>query len=964
MLGLCMGVLPHAFVNLSYAATSPSSPSVTSQQQAAATQEVPDTKKKRAKKPSSPPLRYSEISITVFVGGSSEKTTTVIRQRKSDGALVASGKDIRLWGKAVGSKFAQQAQPNRHYSLKQFPKFRHYYETDLRRLYLGSAAELALGIRSKPGGQVVAQKSKHHEARKRCEFLTDGVLNDNKVGYQSALLNVHINGIDLKTAYQFIKRPCGPLLAPILEMRNWRIKVAGKANVLVDDIHWLNLDEFDGIRYEINETTQEIFLRVEPQHFASIELDFAPQYKPITRSAKGGFLNYGLTGTRSSGESSTSFGGLLEVGAFAPLGVVTSNWILSRTGGNSSIDHTRLKTQFVKDFALDTKRLTLGDVDGEAGAWGIGYRMGGIQFGTNFGTQPGSQISPVESLAILADQPTILRVINRQVDPLTDENSSAGVYYNHQQTLPYGPLEVYNLPTFSNGIYTLQGVTADGSTVSSSQNYYYNQGLLKQGLHDYSVELGLIRQGGFSDTYNVPIFTATERYGINRYLTAEGRIEYGDDVVSYGLNLATVVPWAGVLTTTLAQGHAVKGSTGSKGFQSIRLSNRYRRLNYNLNFRHFDRRFIHPGESKSKINNQRHTYAAGVSSRLPWNDTITLGYSAASTRNARFSDSASIGYTLNSIGAASATLLYRQELHQNDNWVAVASVSINLDAISRGLGLGGRRAADSQRLFTPQNSNLSISANKNNSSDLNSTFRLSTSASEDLTSYGVGLRGPLIGKSPYVLDGNYSNRYFISNASITDFDGRQAYSASIAGGIGFIGGGAYFSQPLTDAFGLVDLGEDAANVRVNGVRTNKRGRALIPSLQAYFDNRVAVNLQDLPLSAQVDEIASIVRPHFRSGIHIRQDIPYETDMLVQVVLEHNGEKVALPFAAEVRLDDIEEAFPVGNDGYVYLVGVGENSSIEVNYRNQKCVIAVPFPEELEPDEIPELGPFLCEGVKL
>ncbi len=944
-------------------------------------------------------VRYTATPARVLINSSASSERVTLQRRKYDQVLVARGTDVRRWGEAVKSDRTQRVKDDRWYSLEQFPDLKHSFDPASRTLYIGSAYANSLkpqsgeptqqdrittaGLTPTTGGNntnsddsffggdfspgkasrpTVPADSAQKPARDSCEFLTDSVLNANKVNYQSLLLNVHINGVDLKSSHQFIRRPCGPLLAPILDMRDWRIKVKGKNNVLIDDVNWLNLEDFPGIGYEVNTATQEIFLTVKPELFASIELDFAPLYQPANRSAKGAFFNYGVNASRSSsGGADTIYSGVAELGAFAPIGVITSSWALSQVSGN--FDSIRLATTFVKDFPLDVQRLSAGDITAKPGAWGIGYRLGGIQFGTNYGTQPGSQISPVETISILADTPMLVRVLNRQSGPFTDEIDSTGVYYNRQQTLPFGPLVVNNLPTFGNGIYSVQGIAADGSVVQESQRYFFNQGLLKQGLHDYSVEIGKLRVGGFTDDYDTPIFTATERYGFSRRFTGEARIEYGDDVIAYGLSGSTAIPWVGALTTTIAQGQPTNGSFSSRGFQSASLTNRYRRLNYNLNFRHFDRQFIHPGESKDKVNTQRHSYAASVSSRLPWNDTVSLGYNAASSRAARFRDSLSLGYTFNTFALASATFLFRQELHQDDDWLAVASLSVNLESIARLVGTGSNRRRREGRLFTPQGSNLSIFASKDNDSDISSSLRLSTNASRDSESYGLSYRAPLLGDGPYGLSGNYSNRYFNINANVTEFNDTQTYSAGINGGMAYMGGGLYFTRPLTTAFGLVDLGEDAAGVRVNGIRTNQKGKVLIPNLQSYFDNTIRVNIEDLPLSAQLEEITTTVRPHFRSGVFVTQEIPYVTDMLVQVVLSDGSKQLPLPYAAEVALDDNSELFPVGDDGYIYLVGVVETSVIRVTYKNQSCTIKVPFPDELEPDEIPELGPFACEGVK-
>ena len=779
------------------------------------------------------------------------------------------------------------------------------------------------------------------------------------VTYKSSLLNVAINGVELQDTQLFLQRPCGDLLVSILAMRNWRVKVTDTPNVLIDSIHWMSLDTFAGLSYEIDAETQRINMTIAADKFTAIELDFAPEYRPTAQSAAGGFLNYGIAAATSSTADDIQYAGNLELGAFGSAGVLTSNWALSLIDGES--DAIRIATTFTRDYPLATRQLRIGDINARPGAWGLGYRLGGIQFGSNFSTQPGAQFSPVESLILLADNPTPLQISNQQVGPGTNPETNTGVYFNSLRPLPYGPLQVTNLPTFGNGVYSVKGVDINGNEIGSSNAYYYNRGLLRQGLHSYSAEIGLIRQGGFSDQYATPVITATDRYGVNRALTVEGRVEYGDDVIAYGLNAAAAIPWAGVLNATWAQGQPTHGSSSSRSFQSLGLSNRFRRFSYDLNYRRFDRHFIHPGEAKDKVNNQRHNYTAGISTRLPWRDSISFGYDASSNRNQRFRDAATLSYRLSSLNIASATLLYRQNLHQTDDWLALASISLNFRELTRGLGIGSNRRSTRSQLFSPDNSTFSSSISQQSDGDLTGSYRLSTAASRDLRSYSLGFRGPLFEDGSYGVNGNFSNQYFNSNANIIFNDGQQTYSAGLNGGMALIGDSLFLTRPLFNAFALVDLGEDASGVRVNGVRSGSDGRVLVPNLQPYFDNQIAVSLRDLPLNAQVANLSTTVRPRFRSGVLIRKEIPYLTDMLVQVVLDDSA-NTPLPYAATAKLNENSELLPIGDDGLIYVVDVIENSQLQVRYKDKSCRIELPFPENLQTDEIPEYGPLVCEGV--
>jgi len=47
-------------------------------------------------------------------------------------------------------------------------------------------------------------------------------------------------------------------------------------------------------------------------------------------------------------------------------------------------------------------------------------------------------------------------------------------------------------------------------------------------------------------------------------------------------------------------------------------------------------------------------------------------------------------------------------------------------------------------------------------------------------------------------------------------------------------------------------------------------------------------------------------------------------------------------------------------GEVYVTGLEANNELKVSWREQSCVVAVPFPPSSDP--LPDLGTFVCSGV--
>ncbi|NEU34107.1 fimbrial biogenesis outer membrane usher protein, partial [bacterium LRH843] len=90
-----------------------------------------------------------------------------------------------------------------------------------------------------------------------------------------------------------------------------------------------------------------------------------------------------------------------------------------------------------------------------------------------------------------------------------------------------------NVP-FINGKGEAVIVTTDsvGRQVATSVPFYISNTLLKPGLLDYSVSIGQIREdyGIKNFEYGKFASSADARYGINDWLTAEGRVEFSDSI--------------------------------------------------------------------------------------------------------------------------------------------------------------------------------------------------------------------------------------------------------------------------------------------------------------------------------------------------------------------------------------------------------------------------------------------------
>jgi outer membrane usher protein len=192
--------------------------------------------------------------------------------------------------------------------------------------------------------------------------------------------------------------------------------------------------------------------------------------------------------------------------------------------------------------------------------------------------------------------------------------------------------------------------------------------------------------------------------------------------------------------------------------------------------------------------------------------------------------------------------------------------------------------------------------------------------------------------------------------------GETAYRASASGGVAVLGGNAFLSRSITDSFAVVQV-PDYPNVRVYTdnqliTHTNAAGSALLPRLRPYQNNPIRIEQADLPLDAQIDEVQLNVVPYFRSGLVLNFPVKRSRGALITVRLE-SGE--LLPAGAIARIDGQQEKFPAALRGEIYLSNLESRNQLQISWQDQSCEFEVVFPETAEP--VPNLGTYLCEGVK-
>ncbi|HUR41150.1 MAG TPA: fimbria/pilus outer membrane usher protein [Verrucomicrobiae bacterium] len=776
--------------------------------------------------------------------------------------------------------------------------------------------------------------------------------------YVPRLLRVTVNGINTRQEYLFLQRRCGALLARRQDMEALRVKTAGAPTVEINGDPYLNLNRYPKLVYVLDESGQALEIDGEPEIFyptvINLEQDRLAATGPVL---PGGFLNYGLfTNDRVEG-GNRGFTGSATLGVFGEPGVLVSDWLGYKFDTVERV--VRLGTTFFRDYPERISTLRIGDVYSRGGAFGGSASLGGVQYGTNFSTRPYLITTPVEMMEAATRRMAVVNLFNAEFDD--PERQSRAAFLSGIATAPHGPVEILNIPTYQNGEYVLTLRDQLGREYTVRQAFFFNQGLLRQGLHDFSYEAGARRLRGDRDEYGDAFAAATHRYGFSTRFTGEGHAEVTEDIQALGATGSLVVPRVGVLSASLAGSHA--GGAGSGLYGALTLENRYRDTGYAARTECRSESFFRASEDPAVGDPLMCRGFASVSYALTPFDSVAVSAAGATLRGAAAD---SLGYRLGYVtrrwpGLNLTAFVGLTEQPQRDESFGVLA-SASFATLRDWAGAPASRPQPAS-LLDPRRVQGNLAVEGGRHRQVNARARVSSNARVGEHDFGVQAGTSLGGAALQTLSGSWSNRYLVSSVGVSHTDSDDYYTAGGASGLVYMDGGLYPARPLTGSFAVVKLGPEHAGVRVNSYRADADGDVLVSPMQPHRENPVVINGADLPMNARFDGLNLAATPRFRSGVILRPGIRVLRDALLTVQLRGaDGAVVPLPPGGYATLPESDELFPVGEAGALYVIGLQAATKVTVHWNNQQCTLDIALSGAPPVDAIPELGPYVCEGI--
>lgn len=709
----------------------------------------------------------------------------------------------------------------------------------------------------------------------------------------------------------------GRLLLSEGDLGRWPLRPADAARETYFQESWYSLDAL-GIEYELDSRRMTLEMQAPARLFASHALPGVRRERlQPTSSRPGAFINYDYSLSHSDGDSRGT--GLFELGVFNGWGSGTTS-ALSRHGGNISGEAlTRMDSRWRRDSPERMRTLVLGDTITGGTEWSGNARIGGVQWGSNFSTQPELITMPTMSLAGEA-------VLPSTVDLYVD-----GALRQRQQVTP-GPFLVDEVPVISGaGEVRLVVTDALGREQVISRDYYASQRMLRRGLHEWTWNAGFIRRnyGLESFDYGRGIVAATHRYGFSDRLTGEFHAQALDDHRTGGAGASVLVPGGGVVHGAVAYSD---GDRGSGHFYSLGAQRHGRRFSAGIEGQASSADFHRLGSRTGRSLPARQLRTHG-SMRLPTGGSLSLSYTSRQYRQTPDIDLVTLrlSHRLGNLGFMSISAL---RFLETDETAISATLSIPL-------GL--------------QRTNVSVTGAHRNSNTQGAVIMQRSLPAG--TGYGYRLRMGMGDNKHHLASVAYQNDHGSWQLEGAQRGGQHHTRATASGGLAWLGGGMYTSRRIHDSFAVVEVpGFEGVRVLSENqvvARTNAQGRALVPRLRAYERNRLRIDQADLPLNARVGHLDTEVAPYYRSGVLVAFPVTRTRDAFFRVELE-SGEPLPLGSAL---FDDQGEQWPVGHRGETFMTNLNPENRIRARYNGKVCEFDLPVPLSDEP--VPDLGTVTC-----
>ncbi|WP_459704008.1 fimbria/pilus outer membrane usher protein [Stutzerimonas marianensis] len=692
----------------------------------------------------------------------------------------------------------------------------------------------------------------------------------------------------------------------------------------------VSLGALDGVSASYEQAYQQLLLTVPlewlpAQHIgrtASVEHSDAV-------SSFGALINYDIFYSKTDNDAGY-VSAWSEQRLFGGLGTLSNTGVLRKTlDGLAERDgYFRFDTTWRYNDQARLLSYSAGDLVSGALSWNSAVRMGGVQLSRNFALRPDLITYPLPSFSGGAAVPSTvdLFINNAKVD---------------SATLQPGPFTFDSLPIISGaGQATVVTTDVQGRQVSTSVPFYVTNALLRQGLTDFSLSVGKLRQGYGEDSfaYGREAASGTFRYGWLDSLTLESHAEAASGFALAGLGSTVALGHLGELTTSITRSRFVERS----GHQ------------LSAGYSYFARRF---GVSAQRVQRTRGYVDLAVVEALdarpldPYlaqvSDQFTFTFSPAQV------GSIGLGYFANRTEDGAGTRLV------NLSWSRTFWRNLNVYAsLNRIIGEAGVAAQAQLSMPFDLLSTITASVERSRSGETAQRLNYSRNVPSD---GGLGWNLALAhGRETYrQADLAWRSPVFQAEAGVYGSDRQLTHWGDLNGSLVVMDREVFAANRIDDAFVVVSTG-DYSDVPVRFEhqllgRTNEDGHLLVPWVPSYYRGQFEIELLDLPGNVSAAEPVRHLSVQRGSGALLDFDLRQQRAASITLVDEHGA-----PLPQGLRVEQVGTSVHelLGYDGLVYFPALATANRLEVALLDGgRCQAEFQLPPQT--DDIAHIGPLTC-----
>jgi outer membrane usher protein len=632
----------------------------------------------------------------------------------------------------------------------------------------------------------------------------------------------------------------GDVLLPIQALQSAHIPLAARYSQEQNAAQYQSLTALQNeLTYRFDSKKLRLDVALSSSALPKSTLDLNPQVEgdALPTSARSLVMNYAVhvepgTGLTGSVEQRYSAGGAGTI---------------ENTIGRSFDGHlARGLTSLTLDAPTKIRRSIVGDAYAGTGDLGGSAIIGGISVQRAFDTNPYAIRFPLPSVDATVLQPSQANVVvNGQVVKSID--------------LQPGTYNLNDLPV-NLGIDHAQVVLRDafGAKTIWDSTVYGSAGLLRKGLTDYAYSAGMLRVNPESpaDAYHGGAVLGRYRIGLSDFTTAGARFESGPRLWSGGIDYDALFRFADIhfaLARSNSAGIAGTAATlaysGSSLFSSYSLVTRFQSADYS--------------NTSERIQDDRPLIEldASGSRRLLENTALNFGLRYANYRDSGISRQVSAGVTQ----------------RMRDFNVSLEYARSRWNTVTLGVGVPlGPSSNQTTTLQTGPSQLTSTTIVHTPSSQLEPGYNVTLGANGQTAPFAAGVQFGLPAAT-LALQGSGNLRG----------GARFSGSADLAGAVERIDGKTLFSQPVRDAYAVVEApGAAGAEVFLNNRyagRTNHAGYAVVPFLASYQVNRVSVSQNGLAADEVLTGEDQALKPAFHGAGIVRLQNHVEHGVVGNVV---------------------------------------------------------------------------------